>query len=138
MRRWIGRWLLLVAAAHTVVGVLSYGPELRGMLGSGLWNSVRADPARRLAFWFLFAGVALAFLGSLVDRLERDGGGPLPREIGWWLLALFFLGFVLAPVSGFWGLLPAAIACLLRPDLVVSARSGAGSPRLSSNPRAPR
>jgi hypothetical protein len=115
MRRWVGRWLLGVAALHTFVGLVAFAAPLRALLAPGAVDVLGAgDPRRALAFWFLVSGVLTALVGYLTDRLERATGGPLPAALGWALLLLGVGGGVLAPVSGFWLVLPAAVGALRR------------------------
>ncbi len=120
MRRWIGRWLMAVGALHTLVGLVAFAAPLRGLVDAGVVNALGSrDPLRNLAFWFLFGGLMTALVGYLADWIERTAGGRLPATLGWVLLVTAVLGVVLAPASGFWLVLPPAVAILLR------ARSGA-------------
>lgn len=116
MRRWIGRWVMAVGALHTLLGLVVFAPQLRELLAAGGWNALGdRDPMRSLAFWFLFGGLYALLIGALADWIERATGGPLPRVFGWTLLGSTVVGAVLAPVSGFWLLVPPAVAALRRP-----------------------
>ncbi len=116
MRRWIGRWLMGVAALHTVFGLVVFAAPLRETAAAGFWNALGAgDPMRNLAFWFLVAGALTALVGYLADWIERATGGALPRALGWALLAIALVGVILVPALGFWLVLPAAIGILARP-----------------------
>jgi len=115
MRRWIGRWLMGVGALHSLLGLVVFSAPLRDLLEAGVVNALGSrDPVRNLAFWFLFGGVMTALVGYLVDWVERAPGGVLPRPLGWSLLLIAVLGVTLAPASGFWLVLPAAVGILLR------------------------
>jgi len=109
MRRWQGRWLLAVAALHTLVGVVEFHPVLAELLHAGVIDSIGRDPLRGAVSWFLLFGWVLALVGLGLDRLEQQGlsGGVW---LGWGLLGLVALGGALMPVSGFWLALPPAIA----------------------------
>jgi hypothetical protein len=111
-RRWIGRWLLAVGILHTLLGLGIYIFSVVAIVREGLWNTVDAVPGRPLAVWFLCAGLQVILLGALTNWIETQG--PLPRFLGWTLLAFAALGSVLMPVSGFWLLLPPAVAILVR------------------------
>lgn len=115
MRRWVGRWLMGVGALHSVVGLVVFAGPLRALLTEGVVNALGSrDPLRNLAFWFLFGGVMTVLVGYLADWIERAPRGVLPPALGWSLLSVAVLGVTLAPASGFWLVLPAAIGILAR------------------------
>jgi hypothetical protein len=115
MRRWIGRWLMGVGALHTIVGLIAFAAPLREVIDAGVVNALGSrDPLRNLAFWFLFGGMTTALVGYLADWIERATGGPLPAALGGALLLLALVGVTLAPASGFWLVLPAAVGILRR------------------------
>ena len=112
-RRWIGRWLVVVALLHVALGVVGGGARLGAVVGRG-WNALAsAPPPERLAVWFVAAGLLLAVLGLLADAAEAEGG-RLPATAGWLLLAVAAVGVVLDPLSGFWLLGPPALGWVLR------------------------
>lgn len=114
-RPWIGRWLLGVAALHTLFGLAAFPPVLRQLWQLGVFDSVGADPLRGAAVWFLLFGAPLALLAWVITPLERQrAAAPLLRQLGGGLLALALLGILLMPVSGFWLALPPALALLRR------------------------
>ena len=49
----------------------------------------------------------------LVSEIEKSNNGELPKTIGLSILMLSILGVVLFPISGFWLIIPPAIAMLL-------------------------
>lgn len=112
VRRWIGRWILVAAALHVLLGVASAGAPLAGLFASGWAGMAQAAAGQRIAFWFVGAGLLLALVGLTVDAIERDGA-RLPRMGGIVLLAWALAGAVLDPASGFWLLLPPAIGWIL-------------------------
>lgn len=112
-RIWIGRWLLGVAALHTLFAFAAYGGVLAGMGERGFIDSVGADPLRGAVAWFVLFGGGLALFAMAVSPLERLGSQtPALRRLGWGLLALTTLGIALMPASGFWLALPPAIALI--------------------------
>lgn len=115
-RPWMGRWLLAVAALHTLFGLLVFAGPLQKMLSRGLFNAVGADPLLAAATWFLLFGAPLALLGQALTLLEHQShlDPALLRPLGWGLLALWALGVLLMPASGFWLVLPVVWALLRR------------------------
>lgn len=111
-QRWIGPYLLTVAALHTAVGLLLFTPVLMELLHLGWWDSVGAHPLRGAVVWFLLFGAPLALLAILVRPLQQTAQWRALRHLGWGLIALAALGASLMPVSGFWlVLLPALALC---------------------------
>jgi hypothetical protein len=79
----------------------------------GFINALDGDPLSSAAVWFFLFGPALFLFGIAVSALERLSQ-PLPKLLGWGLLLLAVLGIALMPASGFWLVLPPAVAILLR------------------------
>lgn len=121
-RPWMGRWLLAVAALHTLFGLLVFAGPLQQLLHLGVFDAVGADPLLGAVTWFLLFGAPLALLGQALSLLERRVEAASLRPLGWGLLALSLLGIVLMPASGFWLLLPVVWA-LLRPRPVAGGAS---------------
>ena len=113
-RPWVGHWLMGVAALHTVFAGATFAPVLLQMARGGLLDSVGADPLRGAVTWFTLFGAVLALLAMTVTALERDGQTRALRRLGWGLLALTLPSLLLMPASGFWLVLPAIWALLLR------------------------
>lgn len=112
-RIWIGRWLLAVAALHTLFAFAVYGRVLMRMGERGFVNSVGSDPLHGAVAWFVLFGGGLALFALAVSPLERSAGqGQALRRLGWGLLALTALGIAWMPASGFWLALPPAIAMI--------------------------
>ncbi len=112
---WIGKWLVASAIGHAVVGVVLGGASLVGIAEQGLFNTVSfADPLPGMAVWFMLFSPPLALMGMAVDTLERAEHFPGAFALGVGTLLITLLGIVLMPVSGFWILLPAALALMLR------------------------
>lgn len=113
-KRWIGRWIIAVAALHTLFGILAFAPVLRTLASSGVWNSVGADPLRGAAAWFLLAGGFTLVAGLAIDACERSGGDCRFAASGWGLLIVTAIAIVVMPISGAWLLLPPAVAMIRR------------------------
>lgn len=113
-RPWKGRWLLAVALLHTGVAAVLFAPEWRALWQRGVFNAVAGDVHIGKATWFLLFGAVLALLAWEVTALERSQPRAALRPMGGWLLALVAVGLVLMPASGFWLVLPPALAMLVR------------------------
>ena len=109
---WIGRWMMFVAAGHTIFGLVMFPNVLMRMFERGVFNSVGGDAGANIAVWFLMFGAALALLGMAVNALERTPAFPAARSLGVGTLMLTTAGVALMPASGFWLCFPAAISLL--------------------------
>lgn len=109
MRRWIGWWLIGVSVVHTVFAFVVFGDVLASILKLGFFDAVGEDPMRGAVVWFLLFGIALFIAGQGILEIERSAN-PVPRSLGWSLLALVALGISLMPASGFWLAIPPAVA----------------------------
>lgn len=112
-RPWKGRWLLTVALLHTVAAAVLFAPQWQALWQRGVFNAVAGDAHMGNAIWFLLFGAVLGLLAWEVTALERSQPAVALRPMGWCLLALVLAGVVLMPVSGFWLVLPPAIAMLV-------------------------
>lgn len=109
---WKGWWLLTVAAIHTVFAAVVFPPQLEEIVRRGVIDSVGTDPMVGAVVWFVLFGAVLALLGWAVLLVERHMA-PTPgalRPLGLGVLALALLGIALMPASGFWLVLPPALA----------------------------
>ena len=109
---WIGRWLLGVAALHTVFGLVIGAPVLAGIAKGGVFDTVGADPMVGVIVWFLFFGAIMALLGMAVTMLERAAHFHGARGLGIGTALLALAGVILMPVSGFWLAFPPAVALM--------------------------
>ncbi len=114
MKRWIGRWLIAVSILHVIFAIVVFRKVFAPVVERGLVNAVGADPLTQLAVWFILFGAVLFLCGVSIDALERASSNHVPKLIGWSLLGLGAIGAALLPMSGFWLVLPPAIAVLVR------------------------
>jgi hypothetical protein len=110
VRRWRGRWLLAVAAVHTVFACVVFRGTMLAIVRDRMFNAIGDDALRGAVAWFLLFGAMLAVAGLAIDQLERSGA-PL-RTTGVALLATIALGLLWMPASGFWLALPVALSML--------------------------
>lgn len=111
-KRWIGRWIVSVSALHTVFGAIVFGADLGQMAQAGFWDSIGADARAGVVAWFMLSGFFMAALGLAVDALEGSAHHGNLRVTGIVILLTTIVGIVLMPASGFWLLLPPAVALL--------------------------
>ncbi|MES2950629.1 MAG: DUF6463 family protein [Pseudomonadota bacterium] len=115
-RHWIGHWLMLVAAIHTVFGLVVFQADLLAMARQGFFDTVGEDSRGAAVAFFMLFGFLLAVLAQATTALERQGQhGPL-RRVGWSLLLLCAVAVLLMPASGFWLAGPALWALLRKPS----------------------
>ncbi len=114
-RHWIGHWLMLVAAIHTVFGLVVFRADLSAMASLGFFNTVGEDSRRAAVAFFMLFGFLLAVLAQATTALERSGQHALLRRVGWSMLLLCAVAVVLMPASGFWLAGPALWALLRQP-----------------------
>lgn len=108
--RWRGRWLMAVAAIHTLFAVIVFSEPLRVLAGRGFFDAVGQDPLLNGVTWFVFFGLALAVAGQAVDVAEQRGA--IPRALGVTVSAMAVAGVVLMPASGLWLLIPPGLSLL--------------------------
>jgi hypothetical protein len=106
-RHWIGHWLMLVAAIHTVFGVVVFRADLLAMAQLGFVDTVGQDSRRAAVAFFMLFGFLLAVLAIATTALERSGQQAALRPVGWSLLLMCAVAVVLMPASGFWLAVPA-------------------------------
>jgi len=113
MKNWVSKWVMFVAVGHTIVAMIFFGNVYGEIIRNGLYNSVKSEKTG-LAVWFLLFGFLLFVFGMLLAVIEKNDSSQIPKSIGVALLLLTTLGVVLMPVSGFWLILPAVFAILIK------------------------
>lgn len=113
MKRWVGRWIILVGVVHCVFGAVVFFEPLSGIVRDGVWNAVSGYPGRPLAFWFVFLGLLTILFGATVDQIEKVRHA-FPAFLGYGFLFLTVLGIVTMPVGGGWLMLPGAVGLLMK------------------------
>jgi hypothetical protein len=110
---WIGRWLMAVSLIHCAFGVFVFRQHLLRIAQTGWLGGVEGDAMLGAVTWFMLFSTPLMVAGLAIHALERQGAA-LPRSLAWWLLGTAALGVALMPASGFYLVLPPAVAVLLR------------------------
>lgn len=104
---------MAVAILHTLFAVVVFRQTFADMLRLGMFDVVGQDAMVAAAVWFLLFGLVLGMLALAVHALERQSAQfAVLRRLGAATMALGVLGIVWMPQSGFWLLLPAAVALL--------------------------
>ena len=115
-RHWIGHWMMLVAAIHTVYGLVVFNADLWAMVRLGFLDTVGQDSRRAAVAFFMLFGLLLAVLAHATTALERSSQRAPLQRMGWSLLLLCAVAVLLMPSSGFWLMGPALWALLRKPD----------------------
>ncbi len=118
MTRWRGRWLLFVSLVHTAFALVVFRAPLAAIAREGMFDTIKTDPLREAVAWFVLFGGAIAIAAMAVDQLERERRSL--RRIGVAVSALFVLGVLWMPASGFWLVLPAALSMVADRDALVA------------------
>ena len=113
MKRWVGRWIILVGVIHCVFGAFVFIEPLSGMLRDGVWNAVSGYPGRPLAFWFELLGILLILFGATLDQLEKNQQ-TIPGFLAFGFAFLTVLAIVAIPVSGGWLMVPGAVGLFMK------------------------
>jgi hypothetical protein len=98
---------MAVAALHAAFGLWIGRRALVAIARDGFVDAVAPHLDRSFVFWFLLASPFLWIVGRFALWVASEGRRP-PVWLGKSLVALALTGAVLAPVSGFWLILPPA------------------------------
>lgn len=109
--RWISLWLYGVAALHTLFGVAAFAPQWRIIAQRGLWDTVQEDAHLADAVLFVQVGILVY---ALAAYCASPGAIWPPRAVDMWLLNPIIQTVIVLPASGYWLLLPPAIAIARR------------------------
>ena len=111
MKRWIGRWLMVVGALHVPFSLVFHRAVWLDIANAGFFGTVAGQVLRGHAAWFLLFGPVLVLVGAALDALEKARLRP-PLLLGVGMLLLTAFALVLMPRSGFWLILPPTFALL--------------------------
>ncbi len=110
--KYSGWYLLIVGIIHNVVCWFFVKDIVIIMLHDGLLNTVASQIDRNAAFWCLFAGVFLMFIGLVWQQQINQFQKPLPKIAAWGLTLITIISLLIMPLSGFWIVLPLCIIML--------------------------
>ncbi len=98
---------------HVGMGAAADVGALRAMWHLGLWGAAARVPGGERVLWLLATGCLMLAVGGLADAMEAI---PVrfPRWFALGLAAFTAGGALLLPLSGFWLLVPPAVAALAR------------------------
>ena len=94
---------------HLLVAVAGGWDAWRNIIQDGFADSIGKDAERAYAFWFLMGGILLLFWGSTLQYYIRKEQKPVPLFLGYSLLLVSVVGYILLPLSSFWLLIPQAL-----------------------------
>jgi Family of unknown function (DUF6463) len=104
---------MLVAALHLGFAAMAFPRQLQTIARDGWWGGVERDAMLGAVTWFVLFALPLFLAGFAIHAMERQAC-QLPKALAWGLLATGALGIALMPASGFYLVLPAAVAILVR------------------------
>ena len=107
-RRWKGRWIMVVAVLHLVVGLAMASQFFAQMVGEGWFNTANGL-GQSLTIWFLAFAPTLFLIGLFTDRFEKNKE-QLPIVVPIVMSALLIFLLSAQPVSGGWLLVPPTLA----------------------------
>ena len=113
MKRWVGRWIILVGIIHVVFGAVVFFDPLSGIVRDGVWNAVNGYAGRSLALWFELFGMMAILFGGAIDQLEKSHQ-VFSSYLRYGFSILTLLAIVTMPVSGGWLMVPGAVGLLLK------------------------
>ena len=113
MKRWVGRWIIIVGVVHCIFGAVIFIEPLSGMVHDGIWNAVDGHPGRPVAFWFEFFGMLTILFGATVDQLEK-GQHEFSAFLSYGFSLFTLLVIIAMPISGGWLMVPAAVGLLMK------------------------
>lgn len=107
--KYSGIFLIATGILHIIVAIAMKGNALLEIIKNG----IQGDSVRSLAFWFLFCGVFVIFLGQMVHCYIKSAQRPAPSSFGYALLIVSIIDCFVVPVSGFWLFLPQALIIII-------------------------
>lgn len=122
--RWVGLSVVGLSAAHLLYAGIVYFEAWRDIAGRGIFDAGESSAEAGFAVWFTLCGLSWWVLGWSWLASSASRPDIARRIVATSMLVLVLVGIVLIPASGFWLMLPLALA------LFVPARTtGPAGPR---------
>lgn len=114
MKAWkiSGWYLFAMGIVHVLFGIVQFRDELADILKAGIINSVSDQMDLNAAFWFIFTGFLLIYMGLQWQKQIDRNNEPLSLNTALGMTAITVAGVLIVPMSGFWLLLPLCIIML--------------------------
>ena len=93
---------------HLLVAVAGGCDRWRDIIMDGFAASIGNDAERAYAFVFFVGGILLLWGGTLQYYIRKEQK-PVPLFLGYSLLLVSVVGYILLPLSSFWLLIPQAL-----------------------------
>ena len=95
-----GIFLIVTAILHTLVASILGIKAFIEWYRAGVFNSILADIAGSLGFWFFILGIPLLFFGLTLHYYIKKTKEPPHLFLGFSFLFFGIIGTILAPGSG--------------------------------------
>ena len=95
-----GIFLIVTAILHTLVAMALGIKAFLEWYRRGAFNSIFADIANSLEFWFFILGIPLLFFGFTLHYYIKKTQKSPPLFLGYCFLFFGIIGAILAPGSG--------------------------------------
>ena len=99
---------MVTGGFHLLVAVAGGWDMWRDIIMDGFAASIGNDAERAYAFVFFVGGILL-LLGGTLQYYIRKEQKPVPLFLGYSLLLVSVVGYILLPLSSFWLLIPQAL-----------------------------
>lgn len=122
--RWIGQSVIGLSVAHILYAGIVYSDAWRDIVRRGIFDAGESSADAGFAVWFAFCGLSWWVLGwswlaSSASRPDRAR-----RIVAISMLLTVLAGILLIPASGFWLMLPLALALFPPARATSSGRHG--------------
>jgi len=104
-----GIFLIATGILHTIMALIVKKNAFLEIFRNGFFNATGTNVELKLAFWFLICGIITIFFGQILHYYIKKEQVPAPKFLGYNLLILSIVSCCIAPVSGFWLLIPQAL-----------------------------
>lgn len=107
LRKHVGTLIMVIAAAHVVLGLAFFGGWLSDILRAGVGN-LNWTLEALASYWFIIFAWPLFLLGYMVEWAYRRTG-RMPTMLGPWLIGVAVVGVLFLPAQGLWLFIPVGL-----------------------------